>query len=475
MDAWNRLALTRRHFFGRAALGLGGAALASLLPASRSAATSQLAGPNHAPRARRAVFLFMNGGPSQLDLWDHKPDLARWYDQDLPASVRGNQRLTNFTARQERLPVAPSRFRFDRHGRNGAWVSELLPWTAKVVDDLCIIRSMCTDEINHDPAMTFMCTGHALPGRPSLGAWLSYGLGSENANLPAFVVMTSVGSAGGNGVSSRLWAAGPLSSRHQGTQLRNQGDPILFLDNPPGVTANARRAMLDSLGRLNQRHYKQVADPEIEARIAQYEMAFRMQTSVPELADLSGERDGIGLYGPDALQPGSFAHCCLMARRLLEREVRFVQIFHCGWDHHQDVPVELPKRCRQVDQACYGLITDLHRRGLLDDTLVIWAGEFGRTTYSQGTLTAKSYGRDHHSRCFTAWLAGGGVRPGLVHGETDDFCYNVVRDPVHVHDLNATILHCLGLEHRQLTTRFQGLDVRLTGVEEHHPIPALLG
>jgi hypothetical protein len=473
-------AMTRRHFFRAGALGLGTAALASLLPraAGEESSTGGLPGlPHFAPKAKRAIYLFTNGGPSQMDLFDYKPKMAGWFDKDLPDSIRRGQRLTTMTSGQTRFPVAPSKYKFTRHGRSGAWVSELLPWTAKVVDELAIIKSVNTEAINHDPAVTYICTGQQLPGRPSLGAWLSYGLGTLNRNLPAFVVMTAswTGRKEAQAIYNRLWGSGFLPSKHQGVALRSQGDPVLFLSNPPGVSPQTRRRMLDSLAHLNQRQLDLVADPETQARIAQYEMAFRMQTSVPELTDLSREsRQTLEMYGPDVRQPGTFAASCLLARRLTERGVRFVQIFHRGWDQHFNIAGDLPNQCRDVDQPCYALITDLKQRGLLDDTLVVWGGEFGRTIYCQGKLTRENYGRDHHPRCFTIWMAGGGIKPGITHGETDDFCYNVTRDPVHIHDLNATILHCLGIDHRRLTFKFQGLDVRLTGVEEHSPVRGIL-
>jgi hypothetical protein len=474
------LAMTRRHFFGRGALGLGAAALAAIVP-GRAAAATQTGGlpdlPHFAPKARRAIYLFMNGGPSQMDLWDYKPKMAELFDKDLPDSVRMGQRLTTMTSGQTRFPVAPSKYRFARHGKAGTWVSELLPWTAKVVDDLAVVRTVNTEAINHDPAVTYICTGQQLPGRPSLGAWLSYGLGSESQELPAFVVMTATwtGRKEAQAIYNRLWGSGFLPSKHQGVALRAQGDPVLFLSNPPGVSPPTRRRMLDALARLNQRQLAEVADPETQARIAQYEMAFRMQTSVPELTDTSKEPKAVlDLYGPDVHKPGTFAASCLLARRLAERGVRFVQIFHRGWDQHANVAGDLPNQCRDVDQPCYALLTDLKRRGLLDDTLVIWGGEFGRTIYCQGKLTRDNYGRDHHPRCFTVWLAGGGVKPGVVYGQTDDFSYNVVENPVHIHDLNATTLHCLGIDHKRLSVKFQGLDVRLTGVEEHAPVKGIL-
>jgi hypothetical protein len=470
--------MTRRHFFGRAGLGLGTAALATLLPQRGVAATGGLPGlPHFAPRAKRVIYLFMNGGPCQMDLWDYKPKMNDYFDKDLPESVRNGQRLTTMTSGQARFPIAPSKFKFERHGNCGTHVTELLPWTAKVVDDLCVINSVHTEAINHDPAVTYICTGHQLPGRASLGAWLSYGLGVENENLPAFVVMTSSWSAKGDpqALYNRLWGSGFLPSKYQGVRLRSQGDPVLFLNNPEGVDAETRRRMLDALQRLNQKQLDEIADPETQARIAQYEMAFRMQTSVPDLVDISKEPQHVlDLYGPDVHKPGTFAASCLLARRLAERNTRLVQIFHRGWDQHGNVGGDLPLQAKDVDQACYGLITDLKQRGLLDDTLIVWGGEFGRTIYSQGQLTRQNYGRDHHPRCFSVWMAGGGVRGGQVYGKTDDFSYNIVENPVHIHDLNATILHCLGIDHKRLSYKFQGLDQRLTGVEEHHAVTDIL-
>jgi hypothetical protein len=472
--------ITRRHFFGRSALGLGTAALAALLPERLRAAeaTGGLPGlPHFAPKAKRAIYLFMNGGPSQMDLFDYKPKMTDLFDKDLPESVRMGQRLTTMTSGQTRFPLAPSKYKFQQYGKAGAWVSELLPWTAKVVDDLALIKTVHTEAINHDPAVTYICTGNQLPGRASLGAWLSYGLGTENHNLPAFVVMTAswTGRKEAQAIYNRLWGTGFLPSKHQGVALRSAGDPVLFLSNPPGVSAPTRRRMLDALARLNQHELDQVADPETQARIAQYEMAFRMQSSVPELVSLAGEpKHVLDLYGPDVHKPGTFAASCLLARRMAERGVRFVQIFHRGWDQHFNIAGDLPNQCRDVDQPCYALITDLKQRGLLDDTLVVWGGEFGRTIYCQGKLTKENYGRDHHPRCFTVWMTGGGIKPGVVYGETDDFSYNVVKDPVHIHDLNATILHCLGIDHKRLTYKFQGLDMRLTGVEEHQAVQGVL-
>jgi hypothetical protein len=477
--------LTRRHFFGRAGVSIGAAALASLAleqaPRSARADSTAYGGlpdlPHFAPKAKRAIYLHMNGGPAQMDLLDYKPKMAEFFDKDLPESVRQGQRLTTMTSGQARFPIAPSVFKFQQHGQAGAWVSELMPWTARMVDDLAIVKTVWTEAINHDPAVTYICTGHQLPGRPSLGSWLSYGLGSMNSNLPTFVVMVPRWSSKANAQAlyNRLWGSGFLPSKHQGVALRSQGDPVLFLSNPAGVDMDTRRRMLDALGRLNEREYESVGDPETQARIAQYEMAFRMQSSIPDLTNIGSEpRHVLDLYGPDVTSPGSFAYCALMARRMAERDVRFIQIFHRGWDQHGDLVNELPRQTKDVDQACYGLITDLKQRGLLDDTLVIWGGEFGRTVYCQGGLTKDNYGRDHHPKCFPTWFAGGGIKPGVVYGETDDFSYNIVENPVHIHDLNATILHCLGIDHRRLTVKFQGLDVRLTGVEDHKPVQGIL-
>jgi hypothetical protein len=474
--------LTRRHFFRQGAMGLGAAALATLLPpraggADLSATGGLLGLPHFAPKARRAIYLFTNGGPSQMDLFDYKPKMDALFDKDLPDSIRKGQRLTTMTSGQARFPIAPSKYKFAKHGKCGAWVSELMPWTAKMVDDLAFIKTVNTEAINHDPAVTYICTGQQLPGRPSLGAWLSYGLGTLNRNLPAFVVMTATwtGRKEAQAIYNRLWGSGFLPSKHQGVALRSQGDPVLYLSNPPGVSSETRRRMLDSLARLNQKQFNEIADPETQARIAQYEMAFRMQSAVPELADLSKEPKRIlDLYGPDVHKPGTFAASCLLARRLVERDVRFVQIFHRGWDQHANIAGDLPNQCHDVDQPSFALITDLKERGLLEDTLVVWGGEFGRTIYCQGGLTRQNYGRDHHPRCFTIWMAGGGIKPGITYGETDDFSYNVVKDPVHIHDLNATILQCLGIDHKRLSFKFQGLDVRLTGVEEHGPVRGVL-
>jgi hypothetical protein len=473
-------AITRRHFFGRAALGLGTAALATLT-AQRAVAATATGGlpdlPHFAPKAKRAIYLFMNGGPSQMDMFDYKPAMDKLFDKDLPESIRKGQRLTTMTSGQTRFPLAPSKYKFAQHGKCGAWVSELMPWTAKMVDKLAFIKSVNTEAINHDPAVTYICTGHQLPGRASLGAWLSYGLGTANSNLPAFVVMTAswTGRKEAQAIYNRLWGSGFLPSKHQGVALRSNGDPVLFLSNPAGVDAQTRRRMLDALARLNQKQLDEIADPETQARIAQYEMAFRMQSSVPELMDLSREpKHVLDMYGPDVNKPGTFAASCLLARRLAERDVRFVQIFHRGWDQHANIAGDLPNQCRDVDQPCHALIRDLEQCGLLDDTLVVWGGEFGRTIYCQGALTRENYGRDHHPRCFTVWMAGGGIKGGVTYGQTDDFSYNVVENPVHIHAMNATILHCLGIDHLRLTFKSQGLDMRLTGVEEHEVVKGVL-
>ena len=464
----HRAALTRRQLFGRTAAGIGTAALASLWnQGSARAADGLAAGTHFAPRAKRVIWLFMSGAPSQMDLWDPKPGLRERFDEDIPESIVGGQRFTTMTSGQARFPIAPSVYEFARHGACGTEVSELLSHTAQVVDDLCVVRSMHTEAINHDPAITFLQTGSEDPGRPSAGAWLSYGLGSPNRDLPAFVVLHSTWSARreAQALYSRLWGSGFLPSRHQGVSLRASGDPVLYLSNPDGMDAAGRRRTLDALAALNHRREEELGDPEITARIAQYEMAYRMQSSVPELFDTSGEPESVlRMYGDDVHRPGTFAANCLLARRLAERDVRFVQVFHRGWDHHGNLTGDLPLQCRDVDQASAALVRDLKQRGLLEDTLVVWGGEFGRTTYCQGPLSKTNYGRDHHPRCFSIWMAGGGIQGGRVHGRTDDYGYNVVEDPVHVHDLNATILHCLGIDHERLTYRFQGRDYRLTDV-----------
>jgi hypothetical protein len=474
--------MTRRHFFGRNASGIGMAALAGLLGRQLHADTAQpkvyggLAGlPHFAPKARRVIYLFQSGGPSQMELFDYKPRLVDFQGQDLPDSVRKGQRLTGMSATQSSFPIVPSKFQFARHGDSGAWVSELLPYTAKIADQLTFIKSLNTEAINHDPAVTFIQTGAQIAGRPSIGAWLSYGIGSETEDLPAFVVMISPGSGtGGQPLYDRLWGSGFLPSRYQGVKFRSVGDPVLYLSNPAGFDAGDRRVFLDSLAKLNRIRLDEFGDPEISTRITQYEMAFRMQTSVPELTDLSKEPAGtFELYGEDARKPGTFAANCLLARRLAERGVRFIQLFHRDWDHHGKLPQDLPKRCKETDQAAAALVTDLKNRGMLDETLVIWGGEFGRTVYCQGRLTPTDYGRDHHPRCFTIWMAGGGIRPGITMGETDDYCYNITKDPVDVHDLQATILHCLGIDHTKLTYQFQGRHFRLTDVTGNVVKPVL--
>jgi hypothetical protein len=457
--------MSRRELLGRIGLGLGGVALAHLLdPAAAAAAPGVLERPHLAPRAKRVIYLFMSGGPSQLETFDHKPLLRELNGKELPDSVRAGQRLTGMSANQASLPLAGSLFGFQRHGPAGAWVSELLPHTARIAGDLCIVRSMYTEAINHDPAITFLQTGSQLSGRPSLGAWLHYGLGSDNDDLPAFVVLITRGKVD-QPLYSRLWGSGFLPSRHQGVQFRAGKEPVLYLENPAGVSAESRRRMLERLRELHETRSGEPADAELDAHIAQYEMAYRMQTSVPEVMDLAGEPERVfELYGPDARKPGTFAANCLLARRLAERGVKFIQLYHQGWDHHGGLPRGIVTQCRETDQPSAALVADLKARGLLDDTLVIWGGEFGRTSYSQGKLTATDYGRDHHPRCFTAWLAGGGVKAGTVHGETCDFGYNVVSGGVHVHDFHATLLHLLGIDHERLTYRYQGRRFRLTDV-----------
>ncbi|QDU97732.1 DUF1501 domain-containing protein [Lignipirellula cremea] len=467
---------TRRHFFGRTATGIGGAALASMLnpqlfggEAKPRFDTEPGALPelHFAPKAKRVIYLFMSGAPSQIDLFDYKPKLNDMYDQDLPDSVVNGQRFTTMTSGQKRFPIAPSMFKFDQHGKHGAWISELLPHTASLADDIAILKTVNTEAINHDPAITYIQTGSQIPGRPSLGAWLSYGLGSGNQNLPSFVVLLSswTGRKSAQALYDRLWGSGWLPTRHQGVRLRSDGDPVLYLSNPPGMSEAQRRKMLDALAQLNQQRFAEIGDPVINDRIAQYEMAYRMQTSVPELTDISGEtQETLDLYGPEATKPGTFAASCLLARRLVERDVKFVQIFIRGWDQHGNLPADIRNQCSDVDQGGAALVKDLKRRGMLDDTLIVWGGEFGRTTYCQGGLTKTNYGRDHHPRCFTMWMAGGGVKPGIVYGQTDDFSYNITENPVHIHDLNATILHCLGVDHERLTYRYQGRDFRLTDV-----------
>ena len=473
------LAITRRQFFGKTRVGIGVAALGALLGGGTAYGAStpyslgggSLGLPHFAPKAKRVIYLFQSGGPSQYELFDYKPRMIDLHGTELPDSIRGGQRITGMTSGQDSFPVVGSHlFPFKRHGQSGAWVSELMPHTAKVVDDLCFLKAVNTEAINHDPGITYLQTGHQQPGRPSLGAWMSYGLGSENKDLPGFVVLISQGSArrDAQALFQRLWGAGFLPSEHQGVNFRAGEDAVLYLNNPPGVDDASRRRMLDGLAQLNQIQHTDYADPEVQARIAQYEMAYRMQASVPGLMDIDDEPEStFELYGEDARTAGTYAANCLLARRLAERDVRFIQLYHRGWDQHGNLPGDIQLMCQDVDQASAGLITDLKQRGLLDETLVIWGGEFGRTVYCQGNLTPENYGRDHHGRCFTMWMAGGGIKPGITHGETDDYGYNIVSGGVHVHDLNATILHQLGIDHERLTYRYQGRDFRLTDVHGH--------
>ncbi len=463
--------MTRRHFFGLQAGGIGVAAFATLLGATAKGQKMPRVGglpelPHFAPTAKRVIYLFQSGGPSQIELFDYKPRLLEFQGTDLPASIRMGQRLTEMSATQAAFPVVPSKFKFAQYGRSGAWVSELLPHTSKIIDELAIIRSVHTDAINHDPAVTFFQTGAQIAGRPSMGAWVSYGIGCETQELPAFVVMISPGQGGtGQPLYDRLWGSGFLPTRYQGVKFRSVGDPVLYLSNPPGFPAENRQAFLEAVEAINTEKLKEFGDPEISTRIAQYEMAFRMQSSVPELTDLSKEPAKVTeMYGPDVMKAGTYAHNCLLARRLVERGVRFVQLYHRDWDHHGGLPAGIPKRSMETDQPTAALVQDLKQRGMLEDTLVIWGGEFGRTVYCQGRLTKDDYGRDHHPRCFTMWMAGGGVKPGLVYGATDDYSYNITENPVHVHDIQATILHCLGIDHTKLTYKFQGRNFRLTDV-----------
>ena len=453
----------RRQFLSSTSrLAVGSMAFQMLSAQQNSTAST---GPT--PKAKRVIYLCQSGAPSQIDLFDHKPELAKRFAQDLPESVRKGQRLTTMTSGQERFPIAPSVFQFKKHGQCGASVSDLMPHIASISDDLCYIKSMHTEAINHDPAITFLQTGSALAGRPSLGAWLSYGLGSENRELPSFVVLLSRGSGRPNcqPLYDRLWGSGFLPSRHQGVKFMSSGDPVLYLNDPPGLSRVGRRKNLDAISRLNQMSFDEVHDPEISTRISQYEMAFRMQMSVPDVVDFSDETAAtLRRYGPNVTQRGHYAYNCLLARRLIERDVRFVQLFHMGWDQHNALPKQIRGQCADTDQPSAALVQDLKERGLLEDTIVVWGGEFGRTVYSQGTLTNDNYGRDHHPRCFTMWMAGGGFKPGYTHGVTDDFSYNIVESPVAVHDLNATLLHQLGIDHERLTFRHQGRDYRLTDV-----------
>ncbi len=467
---------TRRHFLKKLGLGIGGLAAASMLdPFSLfgDATAASLGGnglPHFAPKAKRVIYLFQSGGPSQLELFDYKPLLNQMRGQDLPDSVRKGQRLTGMTADQDRFPLVGSNFAFNQYGESRAWVSELMPYTAKVVDELCFIKSMHTEAINHDPAITFFQTGSQQAGRPSIGSWMSYGLGSLNDNLPTFTVLLSRGTGRplAQPLYSRLWGNGFLSSLHQGVQFRSGKDPVLYLKDPEGMTRTERRKMLDHISELNAKQEKEFGDTEINSRIAQYEMAYRMQTSVPETMNIEEEPDHIlKMYGSEAAVPGTYAANCLLARRLVEKDVRFVQLYHMGWDQHENLPGQIEKQAKDIDQATAALILDLKQRGLLEDTLVVWGGEFGRTNYSQGTLTATNYGRDHHPKCFTMFMAGGGVKPGFTYGQTDDFGYNVVKDPVHVHDLQATMMHLMGVDHTKFTYKHQGRRYRLTDVAGH--------
>ncbi len=477
---------SRRQFLGRGVNAVGWAALASLMGEGRGASASPppltlegaLPGLAHfAPKAKHVIYLHMVGGPSQLDLYDYKPKMQEMYDKDLPESIRNGQRLTTMTSGQKRFPIAPSKFQFAQHGQSGMWVSDLLPYTSKMVDDMCFVRSMNTEAINHEPAITLMQTGNMVTGRPCLGSWASYGLGSGNHNLPTFVVLVAKPSNTEQiqAISARLWSSGYLPGEHAGVSFRSGGDPILYINNPPGVPPEVRRRTLDGLRALNEANFQVVGDPETHTRIEQYELAYRMQSSVPDLTDLAGEPPSTyDLYGEDVRKGGSFAHSALLARRMVERGVRFVQIYHNNWDTHGNVKVRLPSQCKDVDQPCWGLIQDLKSRGLFDETLVIWGGEFGRTIYSQGGLSKDNYGRDHHPRCYTMWMAGGGIKPGTIHGETDDFSYNIIKDPVHIRDFHATVLHLMGFDHERFTYRYQGLDQKLTGVEPAHVVKALL-
>ena len=467
LHEWNSLE-TRRRFLGRGSNALGAAALSSLLGSGLANAATGSALTTHAPKAKRVIYLHMVGGPSQMDLFDYKPVMKDWYDKDLPESIRKGQRLTTMTSGQARFPIAPSKYGFAQRGKCGMWMnSDLLPYLARNADDICWMRSLHTEAINHEPAICAMQTGNQITGRPCLGAWASYGLGSENDNLPNFVVLiaTPTNREQEQAISSRLWSSGYLPGEHAGVSFRSKGDPILFINNPAGVPSEIRQQTIQNINALNELNYKAVGDPEIHTRIKQYEMAFRMQSSVPELTDLGNEPEStFALYGEEARKRGSFANSVLMARRLAERGVRFTQIYLNNWDHHANVGTRMPSQCKDVDQACHALIQDLKQRGMFDDTLIIWGGEFGRTIYSQGGLTRENYGRDHHPRCFTLWMAGGGARGGQIYGETDEFSYNIVKDPLHIGDFHATVLHLLGYSHERLTFKFQGLDQRLTGV-----------
>ena len=478
---WNS---NRRSFFQQASLSMGPIALAAIdSGAGHSAETSgrvhpPLEGlPHFPPKAKSILYLHMNGGPSQIDLWDYKPELAEQFDKDLPDSIRKGQRITTMTSGQARLPVAPSKFKFQQHGQCGRYVSELLPHTAQIVDELAVLKTVHTNAINHDPACTFVMTGNEVPGKPSLGSWLSYGLGSQSEDLPAFVVLTPSWSANAmaQALFTRMWSSGFLPTQYTGVAMRSGADPVLYLRNPDGVVPQDRRAMLDALLNLNKHRFESLHDPEIQTRISQYEMAFRMQSSVPELVEFQEEPAHVlEMYGPEVSKPGTFAASALLARRMVERGVRVVQILHRGWDQHGNIAGDLPAQCRDVDQACAGLIKDLKQRGLLDSTLVVWGGEFGRTVYCQGGLTKTNYGRDHHPKCFSMWMAGGGIQGGIEYGKTDDFSYNIAQNPVHINDVNATILHCMGIDHQRFTFPFQGLEQRLTGVEPQRVVRELL-
>ena len=480
--------ITRRHFFAKGSHFLGGAALATLAAQSGlnvATAADLDAGKRTDPKtlqhfpgkAKHVIYLHMVGGPSQLDMYDYKPVMNEWYDKDLPDSVRMGQRLTTMTSGQARFPIAPSKYKFAQQGQSGMWMTELLPYTAKMADEMCFIRSMFTEAINHEPAISYIQTGNQITGRPCLGSWMSYGLGSLNNDLPTFVVLVAKPSNTEQvqAISARLWSSGYLSGEHAGCSFRSGGDPILYINNPPGVPTAIRRKTLDGLKQLNELNYAAVGDPETHTRIQQYELAFRMQASVPELTDLTKETQAtLDMYGPDVSKPGSFAHTALMARRMVERGVRFVQVYHNNWDHHGNLAGRMPDQCRDVDQPCWALIQDLKARGMLDETLVIWGGEFGRTIYSQGGLSKENYGRDHHPRCFTMWMAGGGAKGGTIYGETDDFSYNIIKDPVHIRDFHRTVLHLLGFDGERFTFKYQGLDQRLVGVEPSKVIKELL-
>ena len=480
--------VTRRQLFGFSGKALGAAALSALMGAQARAANPQdkaqdkekrvggLPGVPHFPaKAKRVIYMFMSGGPSHMDLYDYHPEMREFHGEELPESIRNGQRLTTMTSKQKSFPCVAPMFKFDKYGKAQTWMSELLPHTQTIVDDISIVKSMHTEAINHDPAITFINTGRQQPGKPSMGAWLSYGLGSLNENLPTFVVMISRGKGNLQALYSRLWGSGFLSSKYQGVKLRGGQSPVLYLQDPAGIDRPMRRRMLDGLAKLNQNHYEQFNDPETLTRIAQYELAFRMQTSMPELTDLSNEPEStFELYGPDSKKPNTFARNCVVARRLAERGVRFIQLYHRAWDQHNNLPKELRSQCMDVDQACAGLIKDLKQRGMFEDTLIVWGGEFGRTIYSQGKLTKDNHGRDHHGRAFTSWLAGAGVKRGFEYGKTDEYAYNIVENPVHIRDMNATILNQLGIDHERLTFKFQGLDEKVTGVEQAHVVKDIL-